>query len=137
MGLFRPKNIFEGIKIPFLLLKLSGFEFFSITVGSNNELTFHRRWYDVLLFIVSVAYNVAAVHITKTPSFVGIQSKALIGGIIILFRVQMASIIYTKIRRFYLREDSFGALVKMIQIEKKVKSGKLKTIFFNSHSIFS
>lgn len=120
MGLFRPKTILESIKVPFLLLKISGYEFFSIKVGSNNELTFYQSWSDVLIFIISLSYSVAVVFKAKTPSFDGLKSKVLMNGMKILFRALMTSIIYTKIKKFCLREESFKSLVKMIQIETKV-----------------
>lgn len=121
MASLRPKTIFESFKLLFLLLRISGYEFFSIRVETSHKLIFHQSRADLFFFLISVTYSMAAVFIVEVPSFDGIKSPVLINGIKILYRALMTSVIYTKMKRFRLREESFKSLVEMMWMEQRVK----------------
>lgn len=118
----RLKTSESSFKFNFLLVKCSGFIFYSIErVG--NQLVFKRSLLDAIWWILNLAFSFEAFSRSQKRSFnETLQSQILSKGVAGLYRFFMLSIIYTKSYNFFMQVKAFEFTKALFWIEQKVRN---------------
>lgn len=108
-------------KLVFLILKISGYVFFTVNY-SSNEVKFRQTWTDQGIFLVSFLFNlvlfVLGIHTTLN---IEIRSVILFIGTNILYKFSLFAIVCTKLVNFIGCQKAFGIIQHFSRIDKKVK----------------
>jgi hypothetical protein len=109
------------MKFVYLILKLSGYGFFTVT-SFVDGIKYRRTWPDCAFFVTSffITFCVFAFGGTVSSS-AEVQSMILLIGTKILFKTSLLSILCTKAVNFIGRRKAFDILKNFETIEKKVR----------------
>jgi hypothetical protein len=86
-----------------------------------ERIKFHQKWTDFAIFAVSLLLNL--ILLSKTGEFemkIKIRSVILLMGTKMLFTIDLASIIGTKLINFYGSKDSFEIINSFERIDREV-----------------
>lgn len=111
----------RNYNLSLLILKLSGFIFFTIKVSSNNILECHRLFFDYLAFFVSFSFSCYAYRTGSNINTTNrLKSTVLNLGTRILWNVSMLSIIITKFVNMIACQHGFKIFVDLKWFDHQV-----------------
>lgn len=107
-------------KIILILLRLSGFVFFSSNPVVGQK--FRQNWKDFLIFFISLAFSLNQLLRQQENSNVHWKSAVLSGGIVILTRIKLLSALFSKVVNLVAAHTNFDVIRQSKAIDRKVSS---------------
>lgn len=108
-------------KLSYIVLKISGFVFFSVRRKAADVLEFHRSWIDYAIFIVSFTFSAYACSEGSSTIFeLKLNSIVLNLGRKFLWKLSMSSVIVWKCVHFVRGRDVFNIMVNLKWMDRQV-----------------
>lgn len=122
MKFYGGKIFDQSFKPTFVIVRLSGYIFYSIENIANNKLKLKRNLSDYGMFVASLIFSILVFFYAGKQSFnPNLKSKIMSTGVIILFKFLVIITLTIKIHNFIKPEESFNIFAAFHAMEVKVR----------------